>query len=162
MSEVSFAALCGVSPVPATSGKTTRHRLNRGGDRLANSALYIIAIVRLRTDDKTKQYATLTDAILDRIVHNSHRMRLGGDSMRKRKAPTLLTGAEINEINHPNSNQAGGTRSNPLSATSLNGCPESPKSAAMAGAAVTAATLKIGGLTRGLTFHLFVLYAALS
>ncbi|WP_313061975.1 IS110 family transposase [Agrobacterium cavarae] len=52
----SFAALCGVSPVPASSGKTTSHRLNRGGDRLANSALHIIAIGRLRTDDKTKQY----------------------------------------------------------------------------------------------------------
>ncbi|SDB74304.1 Transposase IS116/IS110/IS902 family protein [Agrobacterium fabrum] len=55
-SEASFAALCGVSPVPASSGKTTRHRLNRGGDRLANSALHIIAIGRLRTDDNTKQY----------------------------------------------------------------------------------------------------------
>lgn len=55
-SEASFAALCGVSPVPASAGKTTRHRLNRSGDRLANSALHIIAIGRLRTDDKTKQY----------------------------------------------------------------------------------------------------------
>lgn len=55
-SEASFAALCGVSPVPASSGKTVRHRLNRGGDRLANSALHIIAIGRLRTDEKTKQY----------------------------------------------------------------------------------------------------------
>jgi transposase len=44
-SEASFAALCGVSPVPASSGKTIRHRLNRGGDRHANSALHIIAIV---------------------------------------------------------------------------------------------------------------------
>jgi transposase len=49
-SEASFAALCGVSPVPASSGKTTRHRLSRGGDRAANSALHIIAIGRLRTD----------------------------------------------------------------------------------------------------------------
>ena len=38
-SEASFAALCGTSPVPASSGKTVRHRLNRGGDRAANSAL---------------------------------------------------------------------------------------------------------------------------
>jgi hypothetical protein len=45
--------------------------------------------------------ATLADAILDRIVHNAHRLTLEGDSMRKRKTPTLLTGAEINEINHP-------------------------------------------------------------
>jgi transposase len=49
-SEASFASLCGISPVPASSGKTVRHRLNRGGDRAANSALRIIAIGRLRTD----------------------------------------------------------------------------------------------------------------
>lgn len=55
-SEASFAALCGVSPVPASSGKVFRHRLNRGGDRAANSALHIIAIGRLRTDPKTKEY----------------------------------------------------------------------------------------------------------
>ncbi|MEM8760794.1 MAG: IS110 family transposase [Pseudomonadota bacterium] len=55
-SEASFAALCGVSPIPASSGKTTRHRLNRGGDRAANSALHIIAICRLRYDERTKAY----------------------------------------------------------------------------------------------------------
>ena len=57
-SEASFASLCGVSPVPASSGKTVRHRLNRGGDRAANSALHIIAIGRLRTDQRTKDYVT--------------------------------------------------------------------------------------------------------
>jgi transposase len=51
-SDAGFAALCGVSPIPASSGKTIRHRLNRGGDRAANSALHIIAIGRLRTDPK--------------------------------------------------------------------------------------------------------------
>lgn len=55
-SEASFAALCGVTPVPASSGKTIRHRLNRGGDRAANSALHIIAIGHLRTDEKTRAY----------------------------------------------------------------------------------------------------------
>lgn len=55
-SEASFAVLCGASPVPASSGKTIRHRLNRGGDRNANSALHIIAIGRLRTDERTKEY----------------------------------------------------------------------------------------------------------
>lgn len=55
-SEASFAALCGVSPVPASSGKTIRHRLNRGGDRAANSALHVIAISRLRLDQRTKDY----------------------------------------------------------------------------------------------------------
>jgi transposase len=47
-SEASFAALCGVNPLEASSGKTSRRRLNRGGDRQANSALYRIALSRLR------------------------------------------------------------------------------------------------------------------
>jgi transposase len=55
-SEAAFAALCGVSPVPASSGKTNRHRLNRGGDRQANAALYRVVIVRLRYDDRTRIY----------------------------------------------------------------------------------------------------------
>ena len=55
-SEASFAALCGVSPVPASSGQVKRHRLNRGGDRAANSALHMIAISRLRTDPRTQAY----------------------------------------------------------------------------------------------------------
>ncbi|NYT79825.1 IS110 family transposase [Alcaligenaceae bacterium] len=55
-SEAGFAALCGVSPVPASSGKTQRHRLNRGGDRAPNSALHIIAIGRLRLDPSTQDY----------------------------------------------------------------------------------------------------------
>lgn len=55
-SEASFAALCGASPIPASSGMTQRHRLNRGGDRAANSALHIIAICRLRLDARTQDY----------------------------------------------------------------------------------------------------------
>ncbi|MBS8267939.1 IS110 family transposase [Halomonas litopenaei] len=55
-SESSFSALCGVSPIPASSGMRQRHRLNRGGDRAANSALHIIAIGRLRVDPKTQEY----------------------------------------------------------------------------------------------------------
>lgn len=52
-----FAMLCGVAPIPATSGKTTnRHRLNRGGDRHANAALYRIAMCRLRYDQRTRDY----------------------------------------------------------------------------------------------------------
>ncbi|WP_448059690.1 IS110 family transposase [Cellulomonas hominis] len=56
-SEASFAALCGTSPIPASSGKTHRHRLNRGGDRQANWALHQIALVRLSSDPRTKDYA---------------------------------------------------------------------------------------------------------
>ncbi|KRE64467.1 IS110 family transposase [Arthrobacter sp. Soil761] len=55
--EAAFAALTGVSPIPASSGKTNRHRLNRAGDRQANSALYHIVIVRLRYDQATRDYA---------------------------------------------------------------------------------------------------------
>jgi transposase len=55
-SEAAFAALCGVSPLPASSGKTTRHRLNRGGDRIANNALWRIVMVRLSCDEPTQRY----------------------------------------------------------------------------------------------------------
>lgn len=55
-SEASFAALCSVSPLEASSGRTCRHRLNRGGDRQANSALYRIALCRLRWDARTRDY----------------------------------------------------------------------------------------------------------
>jgi transposase len=56
-SEAAFAALCGANPIPASSGKTTRHRLNYGGDRHANSALHMIAIARLGRCERTRAYA---------------------------------------------------------------------------------------------------------
>jgi transposase len=55
--ESSFAMLCGASPIPASSGKTTRHRLNYGGDRQANRALHLIAVCRLRYCERTRAYA---------------------------------------------------------------------------------------------------------
>jgi transposase len=55
-SESSFAHLCGAAPLPASSGKTVRHRLNRGGDRQANQALWRIVMVRLSHDDRTRAY----------------------------------------------------------------------------------------------------------
>lgn len=54
--EASFAALCGAAPIPASSGRTNRHRLNRGGDRQGNAALHRIALVRMRHDAKTRAY----------------------------------------------------------------------------------------------------------
>ncbi len=54
--EAAFAMLCGVAPIPASSGKTTRHRLNRGGDRQANAALHRVVICRLRWDPRTRDY----------------------------------------------------------------------------------------------------------
>jgi transposase len=53
-SEASWAQLCGVTPIPASSGKVTRHRLNRGGDRNANAALYRIVLTRMSSHDQTR------------------------------------------------------------------------------------------------------------
>jgi transposase len=55
-SEAAFAHLCGVAPKPASSGRTQRHRLNRGGDRAANAALHHVVIVRMRHDQRTRDY----------------------------------------------------------------------------------------------------------
>jgi transposase len=55
-SEAGFAMLCGVAPLPASSGQTTRHRLNRGGDRGANSALHMATVCRMRLDPRTRAY----------------------------------------------------------------------------------------------------------
>jgi len=55
-SEASFAMLCGASPIPASSGKTSRHRLNRGGNRQANSALHMVVVSRMRIDQRTRTY----------------------------------------------------------------------------------------------------------
>ncbi len=54
--EASFAALCGVSPVEQSSGKSRRRRLNRGGDRQANAALHRIVVTRMRQDERTRVY----------------------------------------------------------------------------------------------------------
>jgi len=56
--EASFAMLCGAAPLPASSGKTQRHRLNRGGTVAANSALHLAVLVRIRTDERTQTYMT--------------------------------------------------------------------------------------------------------
>src|SRR5205807_10585467 len=55
-SEAAWAHLCGSAPIPASSGKITRWRLNRGGDRQANCALWGIVITRLRNDPRTQAY----------------------------------------------------------------------------------------------------------
>jgi transposase len=55
-SEAAFSMLCGASPIPASSGKTVQHRLNRGGNRQANTALYRIVVVRLRWHQPTRVY----------------------------------------------------------------------------------------------------------
>lgn len=54
--EAAFASLCGVAPIPASSGRTNRHRLNRGGDRRGNGALHRIALIRMQRDERTRHY----------------------------------------------------------------------------------------------------------
>jgi transposase len=56
-SEAAFAKLCGVAPIQASSGRSTRHRLDFGGDRQANRALHMIAVCRLRHCERTRAYA---------------------------------------------------------------------------------------------------------
>jgi transposase len=55
-SEAAVAHLCGAAPIPASSGRTNRHRLNRGGDRQANHALHTIVLGRMRYDPRTRAY----------------------------------------------------------------------------------------------------------
>src|SRR5215212_2495893 len=54
--EAAFAQLCGAAPIPASSGKNVRHRLNRHGNRDANRALYVIAVCRMSRDERTRTY----------------------------------------------------------------------------------------------------------
>lgn len=70
-SEASLAALCGVNPLPASSGKTIRHRLNRGGSRAANNALWTIAMVRMRSDPRTRTYVArrTTEGLTMKEIH---------------------------------------------------------------------------------------------
>ena len=56
-SEAAFARLCGAAPLPASSGRTSRHRLSRGGDRQANRALHMAVVVRLAHCPRTRDYA---------------------------------------------------------------------------------------------------------
>ena len=57
-SEAAWAHLCGTAPIPASSGKRTRHRLNRGGDRQANHALWRIVITRMSSHPPTRAYVS--------------------------------------------------------------------------------------------------------
>lgn len=69
--EAAFAALCGVNPLPASSGKTIRHRLNRGGSRAANNSLWTIAMVRMRSDPRTRTYVErrTADGLTSKEIH---------------------------------------------------------------------------------------------
>lgn len=68
---IADAPLCGVNPLPASSGKTVRHRLNRGGDRQANNALWTIAMVRMRSEPRTRTYVErrTTQGMASKEIH---------------------------------------------------------------------------------------------
>ena len=55
-SEAAFASLAGVNPIPASSGNTVRHLINRGGDRRLNRALHMAVVTRMRMDPETRAY----------------------------------------------------------------------------------------------------------
>jgi transposase len=69
-SDAAFSMLCGASPIEASSGKTRRHRLNRGGDRQANAALHRIVVARLRHDQPTRDY--LARRLRGQVQEGSH------------------------------------------------------------------------------------------
>jgi transposase len=61
-SEAAYASLAGVNPIPASSGNTVRHRLNRGGDRSLNRALHMVSISRMTHDEETRTYVKKREA----------------------------------------------------------------------------------------------------
>jgi transposase len=69
-SEAAFAHLCGVAPLPASSGKVVRHRLNPGGNRQANHALWRIVFTRMSSDERTRKYVArrLSEGLTTREV----------------------------------------------------------------------------------------------
>lgn len=83
-SEAAFAALCGVSPIKASSGKTERHRLNRGGDRKANRALHVIAVHRMKTDPRTISYVERrrSEGLSDREIRRCVKRYLAREAYR--------------------------------------------------------------------------------
>lgn len=106
-SEAAFAALCGAAPIEASSGRITRHRLNRGGNRQANNALWRIVIVRLTACERTRAYVTRRTAegktkkeiirclqrYVAREIHsllvNDHTVITGSDLRQRRQQQSL-------------------------------------------------------------------------
>src|SRR5215213_545541 len=88
-SEASFASLCGVSPVEASSGKVVRHRLNRGGNRDAYRALHLICVVRMRIDERPRRY--VARRLRRQVQEGDHQMSktLRGQGGLARPAPSV-------------------------------------------------------------------------
>ena len=91
-SEAAFSMLCGVAPIEASSGKTVRHRLNRGGNRQANTALYRIVVVRLRWHQPTRDYLArrTTQGLTKREIIRCLKRYVAGEVFTALQAPTTL------------------------------------------------------------------------
>jgi transposase len=99
--EASFAALCGVSPRPASSGKSSgRHRLNRGGDRAANSALYLAVLNRKRYNAKTRDYVArrTTEGLSNREITRCLKRYLAREVYRLLTAPVGAQSAQGKDL----------------------------------------------------------------
>jgi transposase len=88
--EAAFAALAGTSPLEASSGQRTRHRLNRGGDRDLNRALHTVAITRIRTHAETRAYHAkrTSDGKTHREIRRSLKRTLARRLFRRMQAAT--------------------------------------------------------------------------
>lgn len=96
-SEAAFAALAGTSPLEASSGQRTRHRLNRGGDRALNRALHTVAITKMRCDPETRAYETRRSAQgkTHRDIRRSLKRALARRLYRRIETAVRLSHAEI-------------------------------------------------------------------
>lgn len=100
-SEVALAALCGTSPLQASSGKTVRHRLNRGGDRSANNALWTIAMVWMRSDPRTRAYVDrrtkegMSNKEIHRCLKRKHWIYTVADFVDAREDRLLANGIDV-------------------------------------------------------------------
>ncbi len=101
-SEAAFAHLCGAAPIPASSGKTTRHRLNRGGDRAANSALWRIVMARRLYDPRTRAYVQRrrAEGLSDREITRCLKRYVARDIYRAltRPAPLAPRGKQLRQL----------------------------------------------------------------
>jgi transposase len=100
--EAAFAHLCGVAPIRASSGKTNRHRLNRGGDRSANHALWRIVMVRRLYDERTRAYVTrrTAEGLSDREITRCLKRYVAREVHRALTHPLELAprGAELRRL----------------------------------------------------------------
>jgi len=101
-SEAAFAHLCGAAPIRASSGKTNRHRLNRGGDRSANHALWRIVMVRRLYDKRTRAYVArrTAEGLSDREITRCLKRYVAREVHRAitRPIPLAPRGAELRRL----------------------------------------------------------------